>query len=259
MGKRDDGRKTRLKGQDGKTNDKEKREYDLENHDFIGVGEPNNAYLRKEDQDDLEQKALRLIYGGKEDICGDKTLEDYLALPEGTRVELIDGVFYDMASPTYIHAAIGDGIMYALKSFVKANKGSCRPFSAPLDVQLDCDDKTMVQPDVLIVCDPQKLIYPRIVGAPDLIVEVVSPSNFKMDVVKKRFKYEKAGVREYWMVFPEEKRIRVCHFEKGEEKEYTFADKVPVGIWDGRCEIDFAEIYEWMKPLYEAMEEAKEN
>ena len=292
MGKReDDENKAEPKGLDDEIKEKlnrrvwgegkEKRGYDFENGEFIGVCEPGNAYLRKEgDLDDLEGRVMRLIHGGREDICGekedicgrkedmggekqepcgDKTLEDYLALPEGARVELIDGVFYDMASPTSIHAKISMRIGMTLEKHVEDNRGRCQVFLAPLDVQLDCDDKTVVQPDVLVVCNKNQKIYPRIVGAPDFVVEVVSPSNFKMDVVKKRFKYEKAGVREYWMVFPEEKRIRVCHFEKGEEREYTFADKVPVGIWDGKCEIDFAVIYEWLKPLYEAMEEGNEN
>ncbi|MCD7957331.1 MAG: Uma2 family endonuclease, partial [Lachnospiraceae bacterium] len=84
---------------------------------------------------------------------GDYTLEDYLALPDDRRVELIDGVIYDMAAPTLIHQAIGDRLQTCFNTYISQNKGSCMAFTAPVDVQLDCDDKTIVQPDVLIVCD----------------------------------------------------------------------------------------------------------
>ena len=183
---------------------------------------------------------------------GDKTIEDYLALPEGTRVELIDGVFYDMAAPGTIHQRIAGQIFYTFEKHIIENGGSCVPFIAPTDVQLDCDDKTMVQPDVMIVCDRDKLTRPRLVGAPDLIVEVVSPSNWKMDVYLKLKKYKNAGVREYWVVLPEEKSVMVYRFETSREPiEYTFDDKVPVGIWENQCEVDFSVIYDRIRFLYE--------
>ena len=77
----------------------------------------------------------------------------------------------------------------------------CVPFVAPTDVQLDCDDKTMVQPDVLVVCDRSKITKERIVGAPDLVMEVISPSRVTVDIFIKVQKYKNAGVREYWLVF----------------------------------------------------------
>ena len=183
---------------------------------------------------------------------GDKTMEDYIALPEGTRVELIDGYFYDMAAPTTIHQAIGDALSYLFRDYIRTNGGSCVPFTAPTDVQLDCDDKTMVQPDVLVVCDRSKITRPRIVGAPDLIVEVVSPSNTSMDVLIKMLKYRNAGVREYWVIFPDEKMVMVYDFTKSDlPEEYTFEDKVPVAIWDGKCEVDFRKVYEEIAFMYE--------
>ena len=84
---------------------------------------------------------------------GSYTVDDYRALPDEQRVELIDGYFYDMASPTFGHQSIGGEIYRQIANFIMENGGNCRPFIAPVDVQLDCDEKTMVQPDVGIVCD----------------------------------------------------------------------------------------------------------
>ena len=112
-------------------------------------------------------------------------------------------------------------------------------------MQLDCDDKTVVQPDVMIICDRSKITKPRIVGAPDLVVEVLSPSNWSHDMVRKLKKYKKAGVREYWIVNLEEQYVLVYEFTKSDfPTEYDFDDEVPVGIWDGKCKVNFREIYE---------------
>ncbi|MCD7841088.1 MAG: Uma2 family endonuclease, partial [Lachnospiraceae bacterium] len=129
---------------------------------------------------------------------GEYSLEDYLALPDDQRVELIDGVFYDMAAPTLIHQAIGSRVWRSFDAYIGKNLGSCMAFTAPVDVQLDCDDKTIVQPDVLIICEPSKLRRERVYGAPELVVEVLSPSTSKKDRLLKLTKYKKAGVREYW-------------------------------------------------------------
>ena len=182
---------------------------------------------------------------------GEKTLDDYLALPEGTRIELIDGKFYDMAAPTTIHQSIGFEICYLFKNYVSKNGGKCVPFIAPTDVQLDCDNRTMVQPDVLVVCDRNKITRARIVGAPDLVVEVISPTNMVTDVMIKLFKYKNAGVREYWIVYPDEKRVTVFDFEKDiGPKDYSFEDTIPVAIWDGDCKIDFSYIYSQIEFMY---------
>lgn len=177
---------------------------------------------------------------------GDKTLEDYLALPEGARVEMIDGEFYDMAAPTTEHQDIAGELFVELKNHVRKNGGSCHPFIAPVDVQLDGDDKTMVQPDVMIVCDKNKITKPRIVGAPDFIAEVLSPTNIFMDTAIKLSKYKKAGVREYWVISPELEKVLVNVFESDEApKEYTFDDDIPVAIWNGECVINFRKLPEY--------------
>ena len=216
----------------------------------------------------------------KDDCRVGKTIEDYIKLPEGAPVELIDGVFYDMAAPTTIHQSIAIRISNAFMNHIKANGGSCVPFIAPTDVQIDRDDKSMVQPDVMIVCDRKKITEERIVGAPDLIVEIVSPSNWYKDVIIKLEKYRHAGVREYWIVQPELKQILVYPFERmGEPRavsasdytgpyilkdkiqpvEYSFEQKVPVGIWNGACEVDFAEIYKDISYLYQDGDDTHED
>ena len=184
---------------------------------------------------------------------GQYTIEDYLRLPEEERVELIDGVIYDMAAPTDKHQIIGNEIYARFRDYIRKNKGKCITITAPLDVQLDCDNKTMVQPDVVIVCDRNKFKEGRVFGAPDLIVEVLSESTKKKDIIIKGAKYSAAGVREYWLVDPKKKRVHVYYYEQEEllPVMYTFEQKVPVGIWNGECEVDFAEIYEYMSFLYE--------
>ncbi len=174
---------------------------------------------------------------------GDKPIEDYLALPEGTRVEMIDGVFYDMAAPSFIHNTIAVSLLSSFIRFIENNGGQCIPAIAPTDVQLDCDDKTMVQPDVMIICDRNKITRERVVGAPDFIAEVLS-SNWRHDMIRKLFKYKRAGVREYWIIDPDELSILVYEFEKSDfPVTYSFNDEVPVGKWNGKCLIDFKNVF----------------
>ena len=184
---------------------------------------------------------------------GQYTVDDYLRLPEDERVELIDGVIYDMAAPTDKHQIIGNEIYAKFRDYIRKNKGKCITITAPLDVQLDCDNKTMVQPDVVIVCDRSKFKEGRVFGAPDLVVEVLSESTKKKDITIKGAKYSAAGVREYWIVDPKKKRVYVYRYEEEEflPVMYTSEQKVPVGIWNDECEVDFAEIYEYISFLYE--------
>ncbi len=185
---------------------------------------------------------------------GEYTVEDYLALPDDQRVELIDGMFFVMYAPTYIHQDIGSRICQSFRDYIDGKHGSCYAFVSPIDVQLDCDDRTMVQPDVVIICDPSKLKKGRIFGAPDLIVEILSKSTSKKDRGLKLAKYKRAGVREYWIVDPDWRQIRVYEFEKSDTpREYEFEETVPVGIYDGDCKVDFSQIYERVRPLYDTM------
>ena len=178
------------------------------------------------------------------------TLEDYYSMPEDWRGELIDGVLYDMTSPLVKHQLIGGYIYSAFFHHVAKTGGTCLPMIAPVDVQLDRDNKTMVEPDVLIVCDRSKIKNGRrVFGAPDFVMEVLSPSTRKKDISVKTNKYVNAGVREYWIVDPEEKHVTVILTGAEDSdvrmKHYTFEEKVPVHIWNGDLAIDFKEVYEY--------------
>lgn len=96
---------------------------------------------------------------------GEFTLEDYYAIPDDKRVEMIDGVIYNMAAPSYEHQKFVIEIAYSFKEYIKQNKGHCEVLISPIDVQLDCDDRTMVQPDILIICDKNKINKRCILGA----------------------------------------------------------------------------------------------
>ena len=184
-------------------------------------------------------------------VQGQYTLDDYYALPDERRVELIDGVIYDMGAPTSIHQLIVTEIWKVLREYIGEKAGECMPLASPIDVQLDCDDKTMVQPDVLVVCDREKVIKRCIYGAPDFIIEILSLSSRKKDMFTKLAKYKEAGVREYWLVDPDKKKVLVYDLEHEELPiVYGFDSKVPVMIFGGECVIDFAEIYEYISFLY---------
>lgn len=181
---------------------------------------------------------------------GEYTIEDYYNLPDEHRVELIDGAIYDMTAPTYVHQGFGGEIYAVFRDYIRKNKGKCMAFISPADIQLDRDNKTMVQPDVFVICDRDKLKKRVLFGAPDLVVEILSPSTRKKDIVIKTRKYRFAGVREYWIVDPMHKQICVHEFAKNDITAlYSFDDCVPVGIWDGKCVVDFKEIYEYLRFL----------
>lgn len=182
---------------------------------------------------------------------GPYTLEDYYALPDDKRVELIDGYFYDMASPSAIHQVVAGEVFWRIKDYIRRKKGRCIPFIAPMDVQLDCDDKTMVEPDVLVVCDRSKIINRCIMGAPDFVVEILSQSTRRKDVVTKLEKYSKAGVREYWIVDVKKKRVVTYFFENEDEllSIYGFEDEIPVQIYGEELKINFKEIAEQIEEI----------
>lgn len=130
------------------------------------------------------------------------TLEQYEALPEHVRAEVFDGQVYYMASPSQIHQSLLMELSSLIHSYVKKKNGACKVFPAPFDVKLSDHPLLIVQPDIMVVCDPNKLDGKRCNGAPDFIIEIVSPGNPADDDIRKLYHYKNYGVREYWIADP---------------------------------------------------------
>jgi Uma2 family endonuclease len=183
------------------------------------------------------------------------TYADYLTWWDDKVRELIHGAIKMMSpAPRPIHSELDVNLSWCLKSIVKKNKGKCKVYSAPFDVRFPkqdeiADDKidTVVQPDLCVVCDLSKLDGGGCCGAPDLIVEILSPSSLKRDMHEKFALYEEHGVREYWIVQPESQALNVYLLqENGKYDEgtlYEFEGKVPVHIFDDYL-IDLNDIFE---------------
>ncbi len=166
----------------------------------------------------------------KEDIY---TIEDIHALPDGERAELIDGQIYYLATPTRTHQRILLSLSRKIADYIDSQNGNCEIYPAPFAVYLNEDDYNYVEPDISVICDSSKLDEKGCHGAPDWIIEIVSPGSRSMDYYKKLFKYRTAGVREYWVVDPEKEVVTVYNFEQDNMQEYSFGDDVPVGIYEG--------------------------
>lgn len=169
------------------------------------------------------------------------TINDIYALPDGKRAELIDGNIYYMAPPKRSHQKIVMELSNLIRSYIEKNNGDCEVYPCPFAVFLNDNDKTYVEPDISVICDKNKLTDKGCNGAPDWIIEIVSPSSKRMDYSVKLFKYRSSGVQEYWIVDPEKNRITVYYFSDDDVIEYTFSDKVKVYIYND-FEIDFSKI-----------------
>lgn len=179
------------------------------------------------------------------------TYKDYLTYDEGERIEIIDGQIYNMTpTPSRVHQEIISVLIFEIGNFIKSNKGPCKVYPAPFDVILKNDDedlinsKNIVQPDISVICDKNKLTDKGCTSSPDMIVEIISPYNPSNDYVRKLNLYEQFKVKEYWIVNPMRKNILVYTLtDNGYDApiSYTFQDKVKVNIYDN-LEIDFNSI-----------------
>ena len=220
-------------------------------------------YYSEEPGVNEDEKQYYYIYGKKLEKKKRYTIEDLHELfPEGYYVELIDGVFYEkypssdgnpydpldykdgmlrMDSPGRTHQKISGELYFAIRSHIASIGEACEVYSAPFDVHLSKDDETVtVEPDIFVVCDPDKLTEKGCEGAPDWVIEIISPNTASNDYIRKLKVYMLTGVREYWIVDPNRGKITVYDSELV-PKVYSFTDKVPVGICEDFA-IDFAEI-----------------
>ena len=184
---------------------------------------------------------------------GRYTTEDYYNLPEEQRMELIDGKFYDMGAPSLRHQRILSLLFLLFEECIEEHGNPCEVFIAPCDVRLDRDHYTMVQPDLMVICGDYDRRGIRYEGAPELIVEILSDATRSKDLFLKLYKYQNAGVREYWIVDPERQTVTV-HFFEAEEYEpakYDFRSQIPVGISGGKHKIDFSRILDRMKGYFD--------
>ena len=171
------------------------------------------------------------------------TEEDYYNLPENVRAELIDGQIYYMSAPSRIHQEILMFLSKTIANYIDSKKFPCKVYPAPFAVKLFSeDDRNVVEPDISVICDPNKLTDRGCTGAPDWVTEIVSPGNPGHDYIRKLNLYADAGVKEYWIIDPDKKRIFVYFLEKAFEVEtYTLLDKIKVNIYDDLW-IDFKEL-----------------
>ncbi len=163
------------------------------------------------------------------------TVEDIISLPDGERAELIDGVWYDMAAPTGIHQEILIAVAGELRNYIRENGGNCKVMPAPYAVFLNNDDYNYVEPDVSVICDPEKLDDKGCHGAPDLVIEIISPSTKEKDYGIKLFKYRTAGVREYWVINPDTRTVDTHFFASDNNEEagdqVSFEEPVPCSLF----------------------------
>lgn len=160
------------------------------------------------------------------------TIEDIYDLPDGERAELIDGRIYYMAPPNTRHQMLVMNLSYQIKDYINRKKGKCQVFPAPFAVFLNEDDINYVEPDISVICDKNKITEKGCDGAPDWVIEIVSPGSKQMDYFTKLFKYRTAGVREYWIVDPAKDVVMVYRFEREVMEQYSFGEDVPVGIYE---------------------------
>lgn len=192
-----------------------------------------------------------MLQGGK-----GYTIADIEALPEGERAELIDGELFRMEAPTWMHQEIQIALSAKIWNYIMKRKGTCRVLPAPFAVYIKKDKRNYVEPDISVICDAKKKSEKGCQGAPDWMIEIVSPSSKKMDYERKVTLYREAGAREYWIVDPEMETVTVYNFTRSESNHgnkqgnsghgadvqmaaqdsaparYSFSERIKVGIFE---------------------------
>lgn len=178
------------------------------------------------------------------------TVADIEALPEEVRAELIDGeLFVRMEAASERHHDIQAGLGFQIELYIQRKKGKCRVYSTGLGVRIKKDIHNYVVPDIALICDSEKLDQKGCFGAPDLVLEVVSPSNRKMDYVRKLALYREAGVREYWIVDSKHEQVTVYCWEQSDQTTlYPFTERIKVGVYDDLY-LDIANLHGTLKEM----------
>lgn len=161
------------------------------------------------------------------------TAEDYWNLPDGERAELIDGQLYAMSPPSHTHQRLVHQLGRVIGNYIEEHNGDCEVVPAPFAVDLEANDHTWVEPDISVICDKDKITERGCKGAPDWIIEIVSPASQKIDYQVKLFKYRTAGVREYWIVNPMKQSVMIYDLEREEHTgQFSFDDVLQATIYE---------------------------
>lgn len=167
---------------------------------------------------------------------GPYTVKDFYEKTGDSPAELVNGDIVMLSAPSTLHQTILGDVFTDVKNYIRKNGGDCSVFPAPFDVELN--DKNVFEPDISVVCDKNKITEKGCAGAPDWVVEIVSPSTARSDYVRKLNSYLDAGVKEYWIVSPMRKQVHVYILENGYEPiVYNFSDDIPVWIYGGELKI----------------------
>lgn len=222
---------------------------------FLSLNDGKGSYGQKPCGHPNMLKENTVVYGSAAEKGTGKgsayTVRDFFALPEDRRAELINGKFYDISSPSIRHQRIVGEVYLQLVNYLKKEHCSCEAFISPCAVQPNPDDeRTILEPDVFVVCNPSKILEDRIAGAPDLVVEVLSPGTSSRDAGIKLNVYRDAGVREYWMIDPKQNYAAIYTLQEEQtedgrtKKVYPFPEihplqeEIPVIISVRKLKID---------------------
>lgn len=169
------------------------------------------------------------------------TIADIEALPDGERAELIDGEMFMMATPVTVHQRILVKLVFEIETYIRKNKGNCELLPAPFGVYIKKDDRNYVEPDISVICHGDKLDEKGCHGAPDWVIEIVSPSSRRMDYVRKTALYQETGVREYWIVDPIREIVTIYKADRWDIPVcHSFSERIQVGIYEDLY-LDFIE------------------